>query len=255
MSSLDKLTIDTPEQTALEFPLAGVGSRFLAIAADTAIQIIVGFFLLIVLAIVIPALSVFGGLGPQWAIALLIFAGFLLNSGYYAFFEAIWNGQTPGKRLLGIRVIQWRGTAISFYQAAVRNLLRVVDSMPWLLLFGFYGLGFAVAACNRRQRRLGDFAANTLVVHVERRSRPIQSLHDAGHHCGEVKARRRIEFHQQGGKGRREVEQVRGRMTFQFCHESAAALEGFIAKPISELKQDGIWTVRAPLHAGRFWAI
>ena len=102
-----------------------------------------------------------------------------MSWGYFLFFEWLWHGQTPGKRLLGIRVIQWSGTGISFYQAAVRNLLRVADSMPWLLIFGGYGFGFAVAACNRRQRRLGDLAANTLVVHVEHRSRPIQSLYDA----------------------------------------------------------------------------
>jgi uncharacterized RDD family membrane protein YckC len=164
--------IITTERVPFTYRVAGMGSRFLAWLVDGTLIVVLafaGFMLSGVLE------SARGGLG-QAVFALWVF---VLNWGYFLFFEWLWHGQTPGKRLLGIRVIQWRGTAISFYQAAVRNLLRVVDSMPWLLLFGFYGLGFAVAACNRRQRRLGDFAANTLVVHVERKGRPIQSLHDA----------------------------------------------------------------------------
>lgn len=160
MSSLDKLTIDTPEQTALEFPLAGVGSRFLAIAADTAIQIIIAFVLLIVLAVAIPALSVFGGVGPQWALALLIFSGFLLNSGYYAFFEAIWNGQTPGKRFAQIRVMKDDGRPISAYDAIARNVLRIIDQLP-----AAYGLGIVSILISSQNKRLGDFVAGTVVVH------------------------------------------------------------------------------------------
>src|SRR5207245_7634027 len=111
--------------------------------------------------------SVLDALRPGLGGAVFLIGMFVVTWGYFLFFEWLWHGQTPGKRLLGIRVIQLRGTGIAFYQAAVRNLLRVADSMPWLLIFGGYGFGFAVAACNRRHRRLGDFAANTLVVHVE----------------------------------------------------------------------------------------
>jgi uncharacterized RDD family membrane protein YckC len=164
--------IITTERVPFTYRVAGMGSRFLAWLVDGTLIVVLAFAGFMLSGVVESAR---GGLGQ----ALFALWVFVLNWGYFLFFEWLWHGQTPGKRLLGIRVIQWRGTAISFYQAAVRNLLRVVDSMPCLLLFGFYGLGFAVAASNRRQRRLGDFAANTLVVHVERKSRPIQSLHDA----------------------------------------------------------------------------
>jgi hypothetical protein len=76
-----------------------------------------------------------------------------------------------GKRALGIRVIQWKGTSLTFSHSAVRNIVRFVDALP-----GFYAVGFVTAACNRENRRLGDFAADTLVVHVEQRAKPIRAL-------------------------------------------------------------------------------
>jgi hypothetical protein len=104
---------------------------------------------------------------------------FVLMWGYFLFFEWLWHGQTPGKALVGIRVIQWRGTAMNFDQSAIRNLLRIVDSLPVPLPLGPGLLGFAIAAGNREQRRLGDLAADTLVVHVERKAQPILTLTDA----------------------------------------------------------------------------
>jgi len=97
-------------------------------------------------------------------------------------FEWLWHGQTPGKRLLGIRVIQWQGTSVTFYQSAVRNILRVVDSLPM-----FYALGFCVSACNRESRRLGDIAAGTLVVHTERKAKPIHALPEAADQTNAVR--------------------------------------------------------------------
>src|SRR6202040_3505194 len=85
---LDKLTIDTPEQTALEFPLAGIGSRFLAMTIDTAIQMAVGFVLLVALALAIPAMRYFGSVAPQWVVAIAIVTVFVVYYGYFAFFEA-----------------------------------------------------------------------------------------------------------------------------------------------------------------------
>jgi hypothetical protein len=80
---------------------------------------------------------------------------------------------------LGIRVIQWQGTSLTFAQAAIRNILRVADGLPLAIvdIIPFlYSLGFVVAVSNREQRRLGDMAAGTLVVHVERQRGPIHSL-------------------------------------------------------------------------------
>jgi hypothetical protein len=80
--------------------------------------------------------------------------------GYYAIFEIVWKGQTPGKRWAGIRVIKESGRAISPFEAIARNLMRVVDWLPSL-----YGVGVVTMLLNSQNRRLGDFVAGTLVVH------------------------------------------------------------------------------------------
>ncbi|MGB6902047.1 MAG: RDD family protein, partial [Acidobacteriaceae bacterium] len=84
----------------------------------------------------------------------------LLRWGYYTVFEAFWNGQTPGKKLCKLRVIRDSGRQITFFESLTRNLIRVIDSLP-----GFYAIGIVTMLCNRRSKRLGDFAAGTLVVH------------------------------------------------------------------------------------------
>ena len=160
MDSLQKLTIDTPEQTALEYPIAGLGSRFLAILADTAIQVVIGFFVFVVGAIIGFGAAIFGGIGPQWVVAIMIFLVFLLNSGYFAVFEIVWNGQTPGKRFAQIRVIKDDGRPIGAYEAVVRNAMRIVDSLP-----AAYGVGLVSMFLNKKGKRLGDFVAGTVVVH------------------------------------------------------------------------------------------
>jgi uncharacterized RDD family membrane protein YckC len=160
MDSQDNLIIDTPEQTSLEFPLAGIGSRFLAMAADTAIQAAVGLLIFLVLILMLPGFSLFGMAGAQWIVALFIIAGFLLYSAYFAFFEIVWNGQTPGKRYAQLRVMKDDGRPISPYDAIARNLLRIVDSMP-----GFYGVGVLSVLLSKQSKRLGDFVAGTVVVH------------------------------------------------------------------------------------------
>jgi uncharacterized RDD family membrane protein YckC len=159
MSSLDKLTIETPEQTLLEFPLAGIGSRFLAIALDTLLQI--GAY--IVLGLIGAGLSITGylpTLGKQWGIAIVIFLGFIVQFGYYTTFETIWNGQTPGKRWTHLRVIQDSGRPISAFDAILRNLLRIVDQLPTL-----YAVGIVTILISRENKRIGDYAAGTVVIH------------------------------------------------------------------------------------------
>jgi uncharacterized RDD family membrane protein YckC len=157
----DKLTIETPEMIPLEFPLAGVGSRFLAVALDSLIQFVVGMSLVILgMLIVLPH----GG-SPRkgiWVAAVGVIAYFLLQFGYFTFFECLWNGQTPGKRRFHLRVIKESGRPITVYDAVVRNLMRMVDSMP-----GFYGIGILAALLSSHNQRLGDFVAGTVVVHEE----------------------------------------------------------------------------------------
>lgn len=169
MPAPEKLTIDTPEQIALEFPLAGVGSRFLAIAFDTLLQggaIVVLVALGLAVRAVIGYVPPLGGLG-MWGIAILLAIGFVIYSGYFAIFEAVWTGQTPGKRLVGLRVIEVSGRPITVYAAIVRNLLRLVDQLP-----GMYALGILSILISSRQQRIGDLAAGTVVVH-ERIDAPV----------------------------------------------------------------------------------
>lgn len=162
----------TTEKVPFNYRVAGLGSRFLAWLID--LLAIVG---LDFVGLVVGSVLILGR--PGLGFALFTIWQFVVLWGYFLFFEWLWQGQTPGKYLLGIRVIQWRGTAITFFHSAVRNLLRVADSLPVPLPLGPGLLGFVVAACNREQRRLGDLAADTLVVHVERNVRPILALPDA----------------------------------------------------------------------------
>ena len=164
MDSSQKLTIDTPEQTALEYPIAGLGSRFIAILADTAIQVILAFLVIIVAGIVGIGMAAFGGLGPQWVVAIVVVLLFLLNSGYFALFEIFWNGQSPGKRYTQVRVIKDDGRPIGAYEAIVRNALRLVDMLP-----AMYGVGLVSIFLSGQSKRLGDFVAGTVVVHEKTR--------------------------------------------------------------------------------------
>ncbi len=170
----DQLTIETPEQVAIRFPLAGVGSRFLALLTDSLIQV-AGYVVLILLLVLIatnlpksPAPA--GGSGEKWVIAFLIILGFLLYWGYFTLFEAFWNGQTPGKKLCRLRVIRDSGRQITLFESMTRNLLRFIDQMP-----GFYAVGVVAMWCNRQNKRLGDLAAGTLVVHERAAEMPVWS--------------------------------------------------------------------------------
>lgn len=162
MPASEKLTIDTPEQIALEFPLASAGSRFLAVAIDALLQI-GGFMVLGVLAMLAAFMRItFASVLGTWTLAILVLVGFLLYYGYYAIFEALWNGQTPGKRAIHLRVITSSGRPITGYEALLRNLVRIVDQIP-----GFYAVGLITLFCTERNQRLGDLVADTVVVHEQ----------------------------------------------------------------------------------------
>lgn len=166
---VDKLTIETPELIPLEYPLAGIGSRFLALALDSLIQLVVGLAMVIVgMLVVLPGHS--SHRKNVWVAAIGIILFFLIQSGYFAFFEAIWNGQTPGKRRFRLRVIKESGRPISVYDAITRNLMRTVDAFP-----GFYGIGILTALISGANKRLGDYVAGTVVVHEEPLASKVQS--------------------------------------------------------------------------------
>lgn len=160
MAALEKLSIDTPEQIDLEFSLATIGSRFLALALDTLLQVVIAAALLAVIALVRLATGPFGSASAPWLLAILIIGWFTVYYGYYAIFESVWNGQTPGKRVVGLRVIHASGRPISTYEAILRNVVRIVDQLP-----GIYAIGIVSVFVTERSQRLGDLAAGTVVVH------------------------------------------------------------------------------------------
>ena len=162
LATEDVLIIETPERVPLHFALASIGNRFLACALDHALQALT---ILIVL-IGFTVLANYSSLGdqfsnaPKWVKALLIVILFLILSGYFAFFEWIWNGQTPGKRILKLRVIREDGRPVTFWEATVRNLLRTFDMMP----APFYSIGLISVFISLSDQRVGDMVAGTVVV-------------------------------------------------------------------------------------------
>jgi hypothetical protein len=110
------------------------------------------------------------GSASAWVAAIMGLVIFLFYWGYYIFFEMLWNGQTPGKRWTGLRVIRTDGTPITLSESLIRNLTRIVDFLP-----AAYGVGIITMFIDKRSRRLGDLAAGTLVIH-DRAPISIQSL-------------------------------------------------------------------------------
>jgi len=143
----------------LEFPLAGIGSRFMALFVDSLIQF-VAFFLLLILLAILGAGAIFSPELGKWGLALYIFGVFLLYWGYFVVFETLWKGQTPGKRQAGIRVIRDSGHEITAKEAIGRNLLRSIDLLP-----GFYAVGMLSVFLSSQNKRLGDYVSGTVVVH------------------------------------------------------------------------------------------
>jgi uncharacterized RDD family membrane protein YckC len=159
LAAHEKLTIHTPEQIALEFTLAGAGSRFLALAIDTILQVLVLLTILLLFAAGAWLRVVGVASAGTWMQAAGVIFGFVLYYGYFAFFEAMWTGQTPGKRVVGLRVISLSGRPIAPVDSILRNLLRIVDQIP-----GIYAVGIVSIMVTSRSQRLGDLAAGTVVV-------------------------------------------------------------------------------------------
>ncbi len=151
-----RITVETPEHVALEFELAGVGSRAAALLYD--LFVLAALFILL-----LAAQGVVGGLGDAvrgWATAVWIALAFSIFWGYFVLFEALAGGRTPGKRRVGIRVIMETGHPVTFAAAASRNLLRLIDLQPG----GAHLVGLAFVFFHGRSKRLGDMVAGTIVV-------------------------------------------------------------------------------------------
>ena len=166
----DRYTVDTPENIEFAYDIAGIGSRFLAAIIDT-LAIAAGLVLLGIVVGVAGARTELARNATASVIAAIgALLSFLILWGYYIAFELLWNGQSLGKRALGLRVVREGGRPITFVGAAIRNLIRIVDFLP-----AFYGIGVIVMFIDRRARRLGDLAGGTLVV-KERRGVTLESL-------------------------------------------------------------------------------
>jgi uncharacterized RDD family membrane protein YckC len=150
----EDLLVATPEQVAFRFETAGLGSRFAAQLLD--LLVLTAIF--VALGLASFGLAVVTG---QVAAGLLLFVvvGFASFWAYWILPEALWSGQTVGKYVLHLRVIDARGGPVTGGQAVIRNLLRVVDFLPWA-----YALGTIVMFGTVRSQRLGDLAAGTIVI-------------------------------------------------------------------------------------------
>lgn len=152
-----ELTVLTPENIPLRVELAGLGTRFAALFVDLVVLFSGLIFVVIVGAALIGALSTVGV--GDYAIGVLTLVVFVTFFGYFILFETLWNGQTPGKRLFGLRVVGDGGYPITVFAAAIRNLVRLVDFIP-----GFFGVGAIAVFANGERKRLGDLAAGTVVI-------------------------------------------------------------------------------------------
>lgn len=150
------VVIETPEHVRFRYLLAGPSRRLAAYAIDTAVR-----------ALVLGALGLTlwaGGIAGKDSVSgvaagLLWLVAFLLEWAYFVVFETLWNGQSPGKRMLKLRVVNAEGRPLGFVDSVLRNVLRAADFLPM-----FYVVGFVVVASDSRFRRLGDFVGGTLVV-------------------------------------------------------------------------------------------
>ena len=151
----DSISIETPESVTLEADVAGFGSRVLAALIDYLIIFVaLSVFYCIALSSIRPSDN--GGLTAALTI-LVLFAIFMF---YHLLFELAWNGQTPGKRILKLRVVQANGMPVTANGVVIRNLVRLFDMLPAL-----YGIGLTSMFVTRHTQRLGDLAARTIVIH------------------------------------------------------------------------------------------
>jgi uncharacterized RDD family membrane protein YckC len=166
----ETLIIETPERVPLAFALASIGKRFLAVAIDHFIQylsiILIAWFFVFISDASFQSEETAGELlseMPKWTIAIMILILFLVFSGYFILFEWLWDGQTPGKRLMKLRVIREDGRPITLWEAIARNLLRVFDAAPGFFL-PVYSVGLIVIFLSNRDQRTGDVFAGTVVI-------------------------------------------------------------------------------------------
>lgn len=146
---------------AIDLPVATAGSRGLAQAIDLTLVLVLQAIVLLICFVGSMALAGLGSRVGEVLLAVGLIAVFVIQWGYFVAFELAWEGQTPGKRALGLRVVDETGGRAAFTKLVIRNLLRVIDFLPM-----FYGSGILVMLSTGRGQRIGDLAAGTLVVSI-----------------------------------------------------------------------------------------
>jgi len=163
MSNADHYTLETPENIEVHFDIAGLGTRFCAILVDYLLMSAVVVALLILALVLEIGMPVqMHGRADMWILAFMLGIVLALMTGYFLFFEWLMRGQTPGKKVLKIRVIRDDGTPVTVREVFVRNVVRLVDFLP-----GFYAVGVLFMFPSRLSKRLGDIAAGTIVIKEE----------------------------------------------------------------------------------------
>jgi uncharacterized membrane protein SpoIIM required for sporulation/uncharacterized RDD family membrane protein YckC len=163
--------IETPELVVVSYTIAGFGSRVYAGLID--LLICFATFVAAVIAIVVIGPSggrEDSGMSSAWAIAITLIFQFIILWGYYLLFEGLMDGQTPGKKMLGLRAVRDGGYSVGFSASAVRNLMRLVDLQPVFT----YAVGITSIAVTKSGKRLGDIVAGTLVVRETMVRQPVR---------------------------------------------------------------------------------
>src|ERR1700730_3514420 len=146
------LIVPTPERVSFDYQVAGLGTRAIA-------QILDLLIVAAILASVFFVSSAVSGLSGETATLILLFGSFVVIFGYFWVSESFWSGQTVGKKAFRLRAVGDRGEPLTFGQAGIRNIVRIVDFLPYA-----YGVGLIVFFVNGKGKRLGDLAAGTIVV-------------------------------------------------------------------------------------------
>jgi len=190
----NRMTVLTPEAVEIELEPADLGSRFIAILIDTIIQIVL-ILPVIVLMGLMEFFSTGKGVQPfaSWVTGLLFILLFILGfSGYHIFFEIIWNGKTPGKRITSIKVIRDGGFPVEVTSSFIRNLIRIVDFIPF-----YYFAGIISIVLCKNKKRLGDIVAGTMVIkEYADIPPPVLAIHEECSNCINLSCLEKITEHE-----------------------------------------------------------
>jgi len=230
----DTLTIRTPEGIEFALPLAGPISRMLALVIDTGVVITIG-------KIAEQLLAPLGFLGKDISEAVKILAYFVISLAYMALAEWLWRGQTVGKRLLRLRVVDAGGLKLEPSQVIVRNLLRFLDALP-----AVYLVGGVACLINSRRQRVGDIAAGTVVIRAPKLQRPdldqllggkFNSLAEVRHLAARLRQRVRPEVGTIALEAILRRDEIEPRARLKLFGEMAAYFRGLVEYPPEVVEQ------------------